>query len=240
MADAQDSNRKTVPWTVRDALIGVVLLLPLSMVAWLIFLSIGSAGFKLAGLRVPPMLNIVALGSATFFAGTGLAWWLGIKKRGGTLADIGFTNIRPCFDFPIAFLAEIIVLVALAAYSFALLKLGGLKVPRQPVIEMFGKSKTGFYVAVVVVAILAPIGEEIFFRGFVYSALKRKWGIAVGIIASAAIFALFHVTPLLYIPMFIIGAVLALLFEYRGSLAPNILLHALNNLIALLALYSST
>jgi membrane protease YdiL (CAAX protease family) len=192
--------------------------------------------FRLVGVSAPKVLEIAALGGASFFAGVGLAWWFGIKKRGGTFADLGFTNVRPCFDFPIAFLSEIIVLVALAAYGY-LLKAGGLKVPEQPVIELFGRTRSGFVLAAIVVAVLAPIGEEVFFRGFLYSGLKKRWGVTAGIVASAGIFAVFHITPLLYLPMFLIGATLAIVFEYRGSLAPNILLHALNNLVALLALY---
>ncbi|MDP1808207.1 MAG: CPBP family intramembrane metalloprotease [Actinomycetota bacterium] len=226
-----------VPWSVGDALTGVVLLWPVSLLVGLLIFLLGLIVCRLAGAAVPAVLKIVALGGATFIAGITLAWWLGIKRRGGSFADLGLTNMHPWFDIPIALLGEIVIFIGLATYGFVLFRLAGQKVPEQPVIELFGRTKSGFALAVIFVAVLAPIGEEVFFRGFVYSAFKRQWGAGTAIIASSLVFALFHIEPLLYVPMFLIGAILATLFEYRGSLAPNIALHALNNLLALLVLY---
>lgn len=227
-----------VPWSAKDALFGIFLLWPVSLAAALLVYLLGFIISKIAGAGVPDVLMIVALAGATFIAGITVAWWLGIRKRGGSPADLGFTNVRPWFDIPAAILGEILILIALATYGLVLLKLAGQKVPEQPVIELFGRGRFGFALAVIFVVVLAPIGEEVFFRGFVYSAFKRQWGAGIAIIASSAVFAVFHIEPLLYVPMFLIGAILATLFEHRGSLAPNIALHALNNLLALVVLYS--
>lgn len=234
----EPDNAAGVPWSIGDALTGILLLFPVSLLVGLTVYLVGFIASGLAGAAVPGVLKVIALAGATFFAGIGLAWWLGIKRRGGSFADLGFTNVRPWFDVPIVFLAEIIIFVALATYGLIVLKITGQNVPEQPVIDLFGRSKSGFTLAVIFVAVLAPIGEEVFFRGFVYSAFKRQWGVKIAIIGSSLVFALFHIEPLFYVPMFIIGAILASLYEYRHSLAPNIMLHALNNLLALLVLYS--
>ena len=229
-----------VPWSSNDAFLGVILLIPLS----LIFLgSIYLFGFLLSlimGIEIPTQLNAIAVGGATFMSGIGLAWALGIKRRGGKLANLGVTDFQLRLDIPLAILGEILIFVGLATYSKILEIVAGMSVPEQPVDALFGSSPWGLILAVVFVSVLAPIGEEVFFRGFVYTAFRRQWGVAVAVVASSGIFAVFHIMPLLYVPMFIIGVILAMLFEYRGSLVPNILLHGLNNFLALLVVYGQT
>lgn len=227
-----------VPWTVADVWLGVILLVPVSLVIWVILYAAGLALTGLLGEGVPIYLQIVSLGGATFIAGIGLAWWLGIKRRGGNPANLGFTNLRLWFDATLAALSEIVVFIAWATYALILLKLADLRVPEQPIIQSFGPTRIGFVMAVVSVAILAPIGEEVFFRGFVYTGLRRRWGAGKAMVISSSVFALFHLSPLLYVPMFIMGLVLAAIFEYRHSLAPNIILHAVNNFLALFVIYS--
>ncbi len=237
---SQAPNITNVPWSVRDALLGVVLLIPVSMIFVLVFLLSGNIIGFLTGTGAPSFLNVIALGGATFITGIGLAWLLGVKRRGGSLANLGLTDFKVWADIPLAFLGEIIIFIGLATYSIVLFKVSGERVPEQPIDQLFGKSLTGFLLAVFFVAILAPIGEEIFFRGFVYTALRKKWGVPLAMVASSGLFAVFHIVPLLYPPMFIIGMVLVVLFEQRRSLAPNIILHALNNFLALLAVYGSS
>lgn len=89
----------------------------------------------------------------------------------------------------------------------------------------------------IVAAIAAPLLEEIFFRGLLYGALRRRFGIAAGIIASAAVFSLLHPQlPLGFLPIFVLGAVFAAVTEWRQSLVPAIVMHALNNGFIWLAL----
>lgn len=89
---------------------------------------------------------------------------------------------------------------------------------------------------VVLVTVVAPLGEELFFRGFFFGAL-RNWrgpwpaalltGIAFGGIHAAS-------SPVGYlVPLMIFGVGLCLLYHWTGSLYPSIALHALNNSVAL-------
>jgi membrane protease YdiL (CAAX protease family) len=81
-----------------------------------------------------------------------------------------------------------------------------------------------------VVAVGAPLLEEFFFRGLLYGALRRRFGIAVGVLASAAVFSLLHPQlPLGFLPIFVLGAVFAAVYEWRQSLVPGMVMHALNN-----------
>jgi len=93
----------------------------------------------------------------------------------------------------------------------------------------------GLTLAIVLVGLVAPFAEELFFRGFVYRCFRARWGVTAGIIASAALFALIHVHPVGLVPIFFIGCVLAYLYERTGTLVAPITLHAVNNIVAVLA-----
>ncbi len=87
-------------------------------------------------------------------------------------------------------------------------------------------------------AVLAPIVEETLFRGILYPALRSKMGVMGGIVMTSTIFAILHPTlPAGFLPLFLMGAVMAYLYEVKGSLLPGMILHALiNGFIMLLQL----
>lgn len=79
-------------------------------------------------------------------------------------------------------------------------------------------------------AVAAPIVEETMFRGLLYSALRARFGVAIGAMLSAAVFAGVHPTlPGGFLPIWVIGVALALVYERRGSLLPGIILHGIHN-----------
>ncbi|WP_166970877.1 CPBP family intramembrane glutamic endopeptidase [Brevibacterium atlanticum] len=81
-------------------------------------------------------------------------------------------------------------------------------------------------------AVLTPIGEEFFFRGVLTSGLLR-FGPWVGVLVSAAIFALAHgINPVLPVA-FIVGIVNGILFHKTGSVWSGVIVHAFNNATAL-------
>lgn len=88
----------------------------------------------------------------------------------------------------------------------------------------------------VLVAGLAPLAEELFFRGMLYPLLRARLGPAPAIVLNAAIFAVAHVIPLLMPGLFVVGLFLAYLRERSGSIWPSVLLHAMQNTLALLAI----
>jgi membrane protease YdiL (CAAX protease family) len=87
-----------------------------------------------------------------------------------------------------------------------------------------------------VLFVVAPIGEELFFRGFLYRALRDRLEVAPAVLISAAAFALAHVYPLAIPVIFVDGVILALIYERRRNLVANIAAHAVNNLIVFLIL----
>jgi uncharacterized protein len=87
----------------------------------------------------------------------------------------------------------------------------------------------------VLLAFVAPLTEELFFRGFVFGVLREKIGAIGGALATGVVFGLVHVagSPIETVGVLIIlGVLLCLLYLKTGSLLPCIALHALNNAIS--------
>ena len=91
-------------------------------------------------------------------------------------------------------------------------------------------------ISVAALAIVTPLAEEVFFRGFVMGGLASRWGQWPAVLVSAAVFATLHIQPSVILPVFVTGILLGVLYWYTGSIWPGILVHAGQNLIATLGL----
>jgi membrane protease YdiL (CAAX protease family) len=83
-----------------------------------------------------------------------------------------------------------------------------------------------------VATIVAPLVEEIYFRGFAYSAFRKRWGSRTGTFISAIMFAVVHLDPWSFIPIAVIGIVFAYAYEKTSSLPLVIVAHGVFNAIA--------
>lgn len=108
--------------------------------------------------------------------------------------------------------------------------------PLQPVMDsLSGIAPTVWFLILLAVAV--PIGEEVFFRGFVYGGLRSRWGVIVATLGSAAFFAAVHMQIVHALPIFILGLALAALYERTRSLVPAMVVHALNNVLAVISIW---
>jgi membrane protease YdiL (CAAX protease family) len=87
------------------------------------------------------------------------------------------------------------------------------------------------------IGIIVPIGEEVFFRGFVYGGLRARWGVTVALIVSGLFFAVVHVQLVHGLPIFVLGLLLAALYERTQSLVAPIVTHALYNILFILSVW---
>jgi uncharacterized protein len=98
----------------------------------------------------------------------------------------------------------------------------------------------GFLLIGLAIAIAAPIGEEVLFRGLLLQALHRRWGVVPAVVVSAVLFGLVHAQPgrggvVLVIGTGLFGLVLAVLVLRSGRLGPALVGHAVyNGLVVLL------
>jgi membrane protease YdiL (CAAX protease family) len=105
--------------------------------------------------------------------------------------------------------------------------------PKQKdVAEAFG----AIPVQVLLIVFAAPISEEVCFRGMLFGGLRERLPRLGAALVSGLIFGGLHATTgLSAVPVLVaFGFILALLYEKTGSIVPGILLHMLNNSIALL------
>ncbi len=84
-----------------------------------------------------------------------------------------------------------------------------------------------------VAVVVAPLGEEIFFRGFVFGGLRSRLGFAWASGLSAALFAGIHLMPWSLVPLFAVGLGTAVVYERHRSLAACMMAHAAYNLVSL-------
>lgn len=91
-------------------------------------------------------------------------------------------------------------------------------------------------VQILLIVIAAPISEEVCFRGFLFGGLRKRLPRLAAAFLSALIFGALHAATGVSAvpPLFVFGFVLALLYERTGSIVPGILLHMLNNSVALI------
>ena len=103
--------------------------------------------------------------------------------------------------------------------------------------ELGGDSGTvGTVIAGILIVAVAPLSEEIFFRGFFYSGLRRGMPAVLAAILASGIWGLFHYTGAgtwgVVVQITVFGLWLSWLYERTGSIYATMAVHALNNAIA--------
>jgi len=83
-------------------------------------------------------------------------------------------------------------------------------------------------VLLLTVGILIPVGEELFYRGFLIRGMEgiNKY---FAIVASAFFFAIYHNNPYRLITLFLFGLLFGLIVHYTNSLIPGIIMHSITN-----------
>lgn len=82
-------------------------------------------------------------------------------------------------------------------------------------------------------AVLVPIAEEIVFRGVLYGWLRQSLSTETSVVISAIVFGLSHGIGFNGMMSLLGGIGFALLYEYSGSVLPGILVHMVNNAVAI-------
>ena len=105
--------------------------------------------------------------------------------------------------------------------------------------ELFNKvfeSDYGIYGAILKVAIIAPVVEELIFRGVIMHGLMRNYSKFTAVFVSALMFAIFHLNPWQFPATFILGLLLGTLMVRTRNIYLCILGHAFNNGLVLISI----
>jgi membrane protease YdiL (CAAX protease family) len=221
-------HRVRAPWEPWEAVPVVVAALAAAVASSVVFASVlGGPGGS--------ALLLTALAFEASLAGFTILW-VAIRHRGWVPA-LGLRSRRGARDVSVGawtgvVLFGIAAFVLLPFFQVVWRVVTGHPAPEinQPILPL-DPTPAQIVLGVGSVVIGAPIGEEVFFRGFLYGSLRARFRFLPAAAISGAVFALFHVQPLLMAVMFFVGIGLAYLYERRGSLAVPIAAHALFNLI---------
>jgi uncharacterized protein len=229
-----DGQRESFPgarWRALDAIwvFGIALVAGALLTAPISLLGSCSARYDLAVLA-----GEVALAGAVL-------WWVAIVRRAPVRA-LGLPR-QPWRDLGTGLLVGLllvvvaaVVLAAVQAIATAILGHSP-KEPEQVVPCVRG---VGLVLLAPIVIVAAPLGEELFFRGFLYQGFRRRFSVWPAAIISGTFFGLVHlggVAFFLIVPsLAAVGIGLALVFERRRSLLASMAAHAAFNVVGYLAI----
>ncbi len=180
-----------------------------------------------------PVGIIAATAMSGVFAATGFAFAM-VRYR-EPLSSLGFVKTIGIKPYLLAVAMWIIGLSVLMFWVQALVWLGvDSLVPPDTAKKALDEAGGSIVATIVLVGILGPIAEEIFFRGFVLPGLVKRFGIGRSFLISSFIFGLFHIDPGAIIPTFALGLGLGWVYLKTGSIWPAIFAHGLHNTVAVL------
>ena len=224
------ARRRREQWSLFDVALAFAALLWVSGGAGALAVRAISGGWN-AGALIPlvPTISISALGS---IAAVAVSLAIGRPWR-----ELGF---RPTTDSSLVLaFALAIAFLAVSMLWVNGLEAAGVEIGEQQIVTLLREQwgSAGMVLAIVYGVGLAPILEEIVFRGFALPPLVRALGPVPAIAIDALAFGLLHLDdPVAVPPLALLGATLAWLRWRTGSLWPSFVLHFTNNLIAFLIL----
>ncbi len=105
-----------------------------------------------------------------------------------------------------------------------------LPIPKSLPMDKYFHDASSAYLMAAFGVTLAPLLEELFFRGLLYPVLRRAFGLISGVVLTAAVFAAIHGTQLGYawapvLSIFVVGVVFTVARERKNSVAASFLMH---------------
>src|SRR5262245_43507427 len=226
--------------------------------SWYEAVGIYILGFLVAGLVTIPLINVMtpdtdltnivlSVVAALAILAVLLVWlsryhkgWvriIGLPAKGEWGRQAGAGAVSGLVLFPV------ITIVVGGIVSLILRAITGNEVqPPEQVGEHL--SAVGTVLTVVYAFVIAPIGEELFFRGVLFRSIRDRHGFWAGAVGSAFGFGLIHFVPgngadaaLVMVAMFFTGLGLCYVYERRGTLVASIAAHMTFNVIGIVLIF---
>jgi len=186
-------------------------------------------GRIMARVAVLVLFYAVQLAVLAFFA----------HKRGtGLLAAFGLTRIRASFGSWLTaagWVALLLVATRIGAWVWGVIAQAiGISAPSASeagLAGVFGAGTAGLALTIMLVVLVAPLVEEMLFRGVLLSAIGSRAGAGVALVGQAILFAAYHFSAWMFVPMLLLGLACGYLTQRRASLWPAVVLHGLFNAV---------
>lgn len=182
-------------------------------------------------------LTVLGLATLGMFVSTYL---IIVRRRRIGWRDIGFRPIRTRVAF-MAFGLGLLAVPLMAVTGAAIQRIMGkpFSSPQLKFLAPDGFSWTIVVGMVLIGGLLAPLAEEIIFRGLIYRWLRRFWPVLPATFVSAAVFGVVHGLPPVIAAAFVVGLLLAVVYERTGSLWAPTIVHATQNCVAMAIMFAS-
>lgn len=158
-----------------------------------------------------------------------------LRKHHARIRDLGIRR----FSVGRAILLLVILLVAFSVLIGVVYSLVALLDPsfsaNQPQTNEFTSTTSSLSLWALV--IIPPFIEETVFRGFMFPAFSKRYGVVIGAILTSVLFGFAHLQGNVSVYTFVLSLLLCFLYVRLGSIIPGIALHMLNNYIAYIGLH---
>ena len=223
-----------VPWGAGDAARAVGLVAACAALVILLVWPFRGASGTLA--EAVSTLAVAVLTGLLLIA----TWLFAVRRHGARWRALGLA--APVGARPIALSAACLVLsIGFLVVFVALAERFGLDILVPEPIDADRLGSGVFRVAnVAIVVLVGPFAEEVFFRGFLLTALMPALGTFRAAAVASALFAVGHVDVGVMVPFFFTGLLLSWLYVRTRSIWPPMLAHAGQNTLAIIGLFAST
>ena len=167
----------------------------------------------------------------------GLPWWI-LKKR-TTLEELGLNRLPMWKDIwmaPLGFVVYLLLSGILLMVSQQFLTFIDFDQVQETGFDQISQ-QFEYLLAFITLVILAPVAEEVVFRGYLFGKLRKVAPLWVAILITSLLFAVVHFAWNVGIDVFALSIILCLLRVWSGSLWPSILLHMMKNSVAFYFLF---
>jgi uncharacterized protein len=216
---------------------GIVIFFLCGSTLYALYMQLTDAQFS--DLFKPSIATSLVLATLEFIALAGSVYIFGMRRKGLNWKNVGFRNLS--IGWLLAVIGISVVVIPLSGLISALT----LVILDQPLInpQLDFLIPEGFnWISAVGMLILGgiavPFAEELLFRGVIFKWLRDNWGLWPGILVSSLVFGIVHVEISVVVAAFVLGIILALVYEYSRSLWSAVLIHIINNSVKIALLYA--
>ena len=229
---------KPTEWGIKDCVLSIIIFVAVSVV---VVISITALADNIAGDQGE--INNDPLALAITLIGTigvqivlfSIVYFFTISKYKISWQDFGFQMPRRGgFWLPLVLVG--LAYVVIFSYTGIMESIGPdyLRPDESTIPEKAFNANIALPFALLLAVLIAPISEEVFFRGFIFRAIESRWGVIIGATVSGLLFSLVHFNLGVFIPFCVIGMLFSFGYIYSKSLLTNITAHLLYNLIGAL------
>lgn len=165
-----------------------------------------------------------------------LSIYLILKSTGIKLKNLRKRLLKQARRIIQIYIFMIIPVFIATTFSASLTSMLGLPLTPMPFVEIMLDNRLPavlFIFMAIEAAVLAPVAEELIFRGILFSTLRNNFSFGFSALVSALLFAVLHDHFTSFLPIAVLAVALSWLYEKTNNLSYSIILHSIYNSISL-------